>query len=122
MNEVENLAAWIVAFKQAVANSASYAALQTADEAFMVARRRTDRIAELHAIVLRGLIICALGSTSHDELDGLVSEAQNLLKVSGAAYFEPQLDQLRLHLERRRERHHFHFWKQSTEGIFRWDG
>lgn len=78
------------------------AALQTADEAFLVARRRTDRIAELHAIVLRGLIICALGSTSHDELDGLVSEAQNLLKVSGAAYFEPQLDQLRLHLERRR--------------------
>ena len=30
LNEVENLAAWIVVFKQAVANSASYAALQTA--------------------------------------------------------------------------------------------
>ncbi|QPF83482.1 AAA family ATPase [Bradyrhizobium genosp. L] len=78
------------------------AALQSADEALTVARRRTDRVAELHATVLRGLIVCALGNTSHDELDALVSAAQNLLDVSGAAYFEPQLDQLRLHLERRR--------------------
>ncbi|WP_076865846.1 adenylate/guanylate cyclase domain-containing protein [Bradyrhizobium mercantei] len=79
-----------------------HAALQTADEALMVARRRTDRVAELHATVLRGLIVCALGSTSHDELDELVGGAQNLLGVSGAVYFTPLLDQLRLHLERRR--------------------
>ncbi|MGY3495709.1 hypothetical protein [Bradyrhizobium sp. USDA 4502] len=78
-----------------------HAALQAVDEALTVARRRTDRVAELHATVLRGLIICALGSTSHEELDEIVGGAQNLLDVSGAVYFTPQLDQLRLHLERR---------------------
>jgi class 3 adenylate cyclase/tetratricopeptide (TPR) repeat protein len=77
-------------------------ALQTANEAMMVARRRTDRVAELHATVLRGLIIAAWGNASTDELDELAGKAQNLLTLSGAAFFAPQLNQLRSHLQRSR--------------------
>jgi tetratricopeptide (TPR) repeat protein len=78
-------------------------ALRAADEAVLVARRRTDRIAELHATLLRALSIAASddASPSHDELDGLVNHAQNLLSVSGAAFFQPKLVQLRSHLDRR---------------------
>src|SRR6266480_1961635 len=77
-------------------------ALEAADEAITVARRRTDRIAELHATLLRGLALAADGDAQNDEEVGeLIKHAEGLLDVSGAAFFEPRLVQLRSHLERR---------------------
>lgn len=77
-------------------------ALETADEALAVARRRTDRIAELHATLLRGLILAAAGDAQNDgEVRELIARAEELLSVSGAAFFEPRLVQLRSCLERR---------------------
>ena len=77
------------------------AALETAGEAVVVARRRTDRIAELHATVLRGLVLVAAGDTQQgEEVRKLIKHAENLLDISGAAFFEPQLVQLRSQLER----------------------
>ena len=78
------------------------AALEAADEAIAVARRRTDRIAELHATLLRGLILAAAGDGQYvEEISELIHRAEELLSVSGAAFFEPRLLQLRSHLERR---------------------
>jgi adenylate cyclase len=78
------------------------AALEAADEAIGVARRRTDRIAELHASLLRGLTLAAIGDARNDEEIGeLIKHADRLLKVSGAGFFELRLVQLRSHLERR---------------------
>jgi adenylate cyclase len=78
------------------------AALEAADEAVAVARRRTDRIAELHGTLLRGLILAAAGDAQNDEEVGeLITCAEGLLHVSGAAFFEPRLAQLRSCLERR---------------------
>ncbi|HKS20874.1 MAG TPA: adenylate/guanylate cyclase domain-containing protein [Bradyrhizobium sp.] len=78
------------------------AALPAADEAVAVARRRTDRIAELHATLLRGLVLGAAGDgRDNEEIGQLASRAEELLKVSGAAFFEPQLVRLRSHLEPR---------------------
>src|SRR5260370_10032016 len=78
------------------------AALETADEAIAVARRRTDRNSELHATLLRGLIIAAAGDAQDvEELSELITRAEKLLNVSGAAFFEPRLTQLRSQLERR---------------------
>ena len=75
------------------------AALETAGEAVVVARRRTDRIAELHATVLRGLVLVAAGDTQQgEEVRKLIKHAENLLDISGAAFFEPQLVQLRSQL------------------------
>ena len=77
------------------------AALQAADEAIAVARRRTDRIAELHATLLRGLILASAHDVQNDEeVSLLVKNAEGLLDVSGAAFFEPRLVQLRSYLER----------------------
>jgi adenylate cyclase len=79
------------------------AALVAVDEAIAVARRRTDRIAELHATLLRGLVLAAAGDAKNDrEVDELILRAEELLNVSGAAFFEPQLVQLRSCLERRK--------------------
>jgi adenylate cyclase len=79
------------------------AALQAADEAIAVARRRTDRIAELHATLLRGLVLADASDGRNDEEIGrLAGKAEELLKVSGAAFFEPQLVRLRSYLEPRR--------------------
>jgi hypothetical protein len=76
-------------------------ALATADEAVAVARRRTDRIAELHATLLRGLVLAAAGDARNDgEISELIARARELLDVSGAAFFEPRLVQLRSGLER----------------------
>jgi hypothetical protein len=78
------------------------AALQAADEAIAVATRRTDRIAELHATLLRGLVLADAGDSRNDEEIGrLAAKAERLLKVSGAAFFEPQMVRLRSHLEQR---------------------
>jgi class 3 adenylate cyclase/tetratricopeptide (TPR) repeat protein len=77
------------------------AAREAADEAIAVARRRTDRIAELHATLLRGLILAAVGDThNEEEVSGLIKNAETLLNVTGAAFFEPRLVQLRSYLER----------------------
>jgi adenylate cyclase len=78
------------------------AALAAVDEAVAVARRRTDRIAELHATLLRGLVLAAAGDAKNDkEVSELILRAEELLNVSGAAFFEPRLTQLRSSLEQR---------------------
>lgn len=77
-------------------------AVEAADEALVVARRRTDRAAELHATLLLGLAIPASDETYRDKLDALVGQAQNLAVISGARFFEPQLVQLQSRLERSR--------------------
>jgi len=78
------------------------AALAASNEAIDVARRRTDRLAECHASAVRGLTIVATGDVADDgESNQLLEHAERLLSVSGAAFFQPQLAQLRSHLERR---------------------
>ncbi|HLG82770.1 MAG TPA: adenylate/guanylate cyclase domain-containing protein [Bradyrhizobium sp.] len=78
------------------------AALETCDEAIAVARRRTDRIAEFHATVVRGLTLVAGGPVENaDEIRQLVTRGDELLNVSGAAFFAPLLEKLRLQLEPR---------------------
>jgi adenylate cyclase len=72
-------------------------AVEAANEAFAVARRRTDRAAELHATLLLGLTMPASDEVAHEKLDALVNQAQTLMDISGAAFFEPQLVQLRSH-------------------------
>ena len=78
------------------------AALAAVDEAVAVARRRTDRIAELHATLLRGLVLADAGDAKNDkEVSELILRAEELLNVTGAAVFEPRLTQLRSGLEQR---------------------
>jgi adenylate cyclase len=78
------------------------AASAAADEAVAVARRRTDRIAELHATLLRGLVLADADDAENDkEVGELILRAEELLNVSGAAFFEPRLTQLRSRLEQR---------------------
>ena len=76
-------------------------ALEACDEAIAVSRRRTDRLAELHATVVRGLILAAADVRNADEIDQIILRADELLNVSGAAFFAPQLEKLRLQLEPR---------------------
>jgi hypothetical protein len=72
-------------------------ALEACDEAIAVSRRRTDRLAELHATVVRGLILAAAGDVqSAEEIRQLIVRADELLNVSGAAFFAPRLEKLRL--------------------------
>jgi adenylate cyclase len=76
--------------------------LEACDEAIAVSRRRTDRLAELHATVVRGLILAAAGDVRNaDEIDQIILRADELLGASGAAFFAPQLEKLRLQLEPR---------------------
>ena len=78
------------------------AALEASVEAIAVARRRTDRIAELHATMLRGLVLSAVDTSQHfKEVGELIKHAETLFEVSGAAFFEPRLAHLRSQLERR---------------------
>ena len=78
------------------------AASVAADEAVAVARRRTDRIAELHATLLRGLVLVDADDVENEkEVGELILRAEELLNVSGAAIFEPRLRQLRSWLEQR---------------------
>jgi class 3 adenylate cyclase/tetratricopeptide (TPR) repeat protein len=77
------------------------AALKMSEEAISVARRRTDRMAEYHAALVRGITLAVADGGSGDaEADQLLEHAQQLLGVSGAAFYEPRLAQLRSHLER----------------------
>ena len=75
-------------------------AAEVANEAFAVAKRRTDRSAELHATLLLGFTNPASDEISRAELDALIGRAQTLMNISGAAFFEPQLAKLRSNLER----------------------
>ena len=67
-------------------------------EAIAVAKRRTDRVAEFHATLMQGTIF-AVGGRSN-EAAGLLEQADQLTRASGAMFFEPLLSRLRLHLER----------------------
>lgn len=77
-------------------------AVETANEALTVAKRRTDRAAELHATLLLGLLISASDDSLRGKLDELMGRAQTLMAISGALFFEPQLVLLRSHVERSR--------------------
>lgn len=75
-------------------------ALEACDEAIAVSQRRTDRLAELHATVVRGLTLAAADDAQGAaEIRQLMVRADELLKVSGAAFFSPRLEKLRLQLE-----------------------
>ena len=76
------------------------AALEVAKEADAVARRRTDRVAECHAALMLATILAATGGNEDAEARRLLARADQLLSISGAAFFAPQLSRLRLHLER----------------------
>jgi adenylate cyclase len=75
------------------------AALEVAKEADTVARRRTDRVAECHAALMRGTILAVAGDKNGAEARRQLARADDLLRISGAAFFKPQLSRLRLHLE-----------------------
>ena len=76
------------------------AALEATREAIAVARRRTDRVSELHATLVQGLILSdAGGGTDDAEAARMLDHAEQLSIVSGAAFFEPLLVQLRSQLE-----------------------
>ncbi|HEY4985009.1 MAG TPA: AAA family ATPase [Bradyrhizobium sp.] len=75
------------------------AALKVAKEAEAVARRRTDRVAECHAALMLATILAATGGKEDPEARRLLARADQLLGISGAAFFAPQLSRLRLHLE-----------------------
>jgi hypothetical protein len=55
-------------------------------------------VAEFHATLVHGMILAVRGENS--EAARLLEQADDLLGVSGAAFFEPQLSRLRSHLER----------------------
>ena len=78
------------------------AALEASEEAITVATRRTDRVAECHASLVRGLTLAVTGDSDDVEANRLLEHAEQLLSVSGAGFFEPRLVQLRSDLERRR--------------------
>jgi class 3 adenylate cyclase/tetratricopeptide (TPR) repeat protein len=78
------------------------AALEASEEAITVATRRTDRVAECHAALVRGLTLAVTGGGREDvEATRLLEHAEQLLVVSGAAFYESRLTRLRSHLERR---------------------
>ena len=52
--------------------------------------------------MVRGLILAAAGDVRNaDEIDQIILRADELLGASGAAFFAPQLEKLRLQLEPR---------------------
>jgi tetratricopeptide (TPR) repeat protein len=73
-------------------------ALEVAKEADAVARRRTDRVAECHAALVQGTILADAGGSDDAEAQRQLARADQLLRISGAAFFEPQLSRLRLRL------------------------
>jgi len=77
------------------------AALEASEEAITVAKRRTDRVAECHASLVRGMTLAVAGGDDV-EANRLLEHAEQLLSVSGAGFFKPRLVQLRSDLERGR--------------------
>ena len=77
------------------------AALEASEEAIAVARRRTDRLAECHASLVRGMTLADAGDDAGvAEAHRRLEHAEQLLHISGAGFFEPRLAQLRSRLER----------------------
>jgi len=76
------------------------AALEASEEALTVTRRRTDRIGECQASLIRGMVLVA-GGNSGEEAGRLLDRAEELLSVSGAAFFQPNFAELQSQLERR---------------------
>ncbi|WP_315716691.1 MULTISPECIES: AAA family ATPase [unclassified Bradyrhizobium] len=75
-------------------------ALDVAEEASVIARRRTDRIGELHAVLLRCLISSSDSDFRNDaEAVGSLLDAERLLEVSGAEVYKPMLIACRSSLE-----------------------
>ncbi len=66
------------------------AALEVAKEANAVAKRRTDRVAECYSTLVRGTILAATGEEGAVEARRLLDDIEQLLRISGAAFFEPQ--------------------------------
>ena len=77
------------------------AALKVTEEAITVAGRRTDRVGECHASLVRGMVLAVAGGGREDvEANRLLEHADQLLSLSGAGFFQPHLVQLRSRLER----------------------
>ena len=75
------------------------ASLEASEEATAVAKRRTDRVAECHASLVRGMALAAAGGRDGEATQQL-EQGERLLSISGAAFFKPRLAHLRSRLER----------------------
>jgi class 3 adenylate cyclase/tetratricopeptide (TPR) repeat protein len=73
-------------------------ALEVSKEALAVAKRRTDRMGECHASLMLGIILTA-GGNGDEEVVRLLEQAESLLSISGAAFFQPHLAKLQSQLE-----------------------
>jgi adenylate cyclase len=72
-------------------------AAKTATEAMETARRRTDRLAECHATIVRATAIATNGRAGwHREATELLDRAGNLITLTGAAVFNHRLRQAQL--------------------------
>jgi adenylate cyclase len=71
-------------------------AAQVVREAVDVARRRTDRVAELHAHIIAADLASAGGAINPELREAHVEEAKALLDVTGAEIFAPRLHGIRL--------------------------
>ena len=72
-------------------------AAEVADEAIEVARRRTHRVAECHASLTRAAALAATVSVRHRKAcQELLNRAEELIRLSGAAVFEPLLARVSL--------------------------
>ena len=69
-------------------------AITVAGEAIEVARRRTDRVAELHASIVMADALFSINDTARREAMEHFCRAKYLCNVTGAAFFEPSLRRL----------------------------
>lgn len=75
-------------------------ALAVTEEAITVGRRRTDRAAQLQALLLKGLIVSSAPHLSeHDDARRLLAEIEVMFEVAGADLYLPLLMALRSSLE-----------------------
>lgn len=77
-----------------------HASLEVVQEATGVAKRRTDRIGELHAVLLQALIHASRSDLRNDdEAYAALADAERLLEVSAAGLYRPMLIECRSSLE-----------------------
>ncbi len=77
-----------------------HTAFKSVEEALGVARRRTDRMGELHALLLRALIRASSSDLRNEaEAHAALDDAERLLKISGADLYRPMLIECRSSLE-----------------------
>ncbi|MGJ4890120.1 AAA family ATPase [Bradyrhizobium sp. HKCCYLRH3099] len=75
-------------------------ALSAAEEAIAVGQRRTDRIAQLHGLLLKGHIMSSAPHVAAaDDARRLLAECEGLLSITGADLHQPLLMALRSSLE-----------------------